>query len=229
MLVPNLHWVVIEDSETKTELVTKLLENSGISFTHLNVATPKNWKLKTKEPRWSKPRGVLQRNVALDWIRENLSEDSNDGVLYFLDDDNSYALEIFEEMRSIKGVGVWPVGLVGGLMVERPNVNSKGKVVGWHVAWSQNRPFAIDMAGFAINLKLFLRTPEGRFAFEVEKGYQETELLKHFVKSLDELEVRADNCTKVYVWHTRTETPALREEKLLLKQKKKPSNDGIEV
>jgi hypothetical protein len=53
------------------------------------------------------------------------------------------------------------------------------------------------MAGFAINLKHFLRVPEGKFAFEVEKGYQESELLKHFVKSLDELEVKAKNCTEV--------------------------------
>jgi len=100
-------------------------------------------------------------------------------------------------MRYIKGVGVWPVGLVGGLMVERPRLNSHGKVDGWLTVWSPNRPFAIDMAGFAINLQLFLSKPEGKFSFESEKGYQESELLKHFVASLDDLEVKADNCTKV--------------------------------
>ena len=48
MLVPNLHWVVIEDSETKTDLVAKLLAKTGLPYTHLNAATPKSWKLKAK-------------------------------------------------------------------------------------------------------------------------------------------------------------------------------------
>lgn len=61
----------------------------------------------------------------------------------------------------------------------------------------RTKSFFTDMAGFAINIKLFLRRPEGKFAFEVEKGYQESELLKHFVSSLDELEVKAENCTQV--------------------------------
>jgi len=43
----------------------------------------------------------------------------------------------------------------------------------------------------------YLFREEYEFAFEVEKGYQESVFLKHFVKSLDELEVKADNCTKV--------------------------------
>jgi len=41
----------------------------------------------------------------------------------------------------------------------------------------------------------------------------------------DELEPKADNCLKVYVWHTRTENPKLhRELKLQV-----PSNRGIEL
>lgn len=42
-----------------------------------------------------KPRGVSNRNRGLDWIRANAS----DGVLYFADDDNTYDLDIFEEVR----------------------------------------------------------------------------------------------------------------------------------
>jgi len=102
-------------------------------------------------------------------------------------------------MRWIKTVGVWPVGLVGGVKVERPKVNDAGKVEGWLTVWSPNRPFAIDMAGFAISLDRFLNRPEGKFAFEVKKGHQESELLRHFVSSLDELEPLADRCTKVII------------------------------
>lgn len=42
-----------------------------------------------------KPRGVSNRNRGLEWIRSNASE----GVLYFADDDNTYDLDIFEEVR----------------------------------------------------------------------------------------------------------------------------------
>lgn len=42
-----------------------------------------------------KPRGVSNRNRGLEWIRANASE----GVLYFADDDNTYDLDIFDEVR----------------------------------------------------------------------------------------------------------------------------------
>jgi hypothetical protein len=97
MLVPNLHWIIIEDSDTKTELVRKLLNQSGLSYTHLNAATPEEWRLLPGEERKMKPRGVEQRNTALQWIRDNVSPDDK-GVIFFADDDNSYALELFDEV-----------------------------------------------------------------------------------------------------------------------------------
>lgn len=45
-----------------------------------------------------KPRGVSNRNRGLDWIRANATE----GVLYFADDDNTYDIEIFEEVRIVE-------------------------------------------------------------------------------------------------------------------------------
>ena len=72
----------------------------------------------------------------LHWIRDNLGHGKplrgrapGGGVVYFADDDNTYSTELFEEMRTTRKVSVWPVGLVGGLMVERPKVDlSTGKV-----------------------------------------------------------------------------------------------------
>lgn len=145
-----------------------------------------------------------------------------------MDDDNSYSIKIFEEMRKIKTVGVWPVGLVGGLKVERPLVDPQtGKVTGFNSAWRPERPFPIDMAGFAINLQLILNTPDAMFSFRVQGGYQESVILKHLTTVAD-LEPLADKCTKVYVWHTRTEKPNLKRENELLK-KGMQSDDGIEV
>ena len=143
------------------------------------------------------------------------------------DDDNTYSLELFEEMRHTQSVSVWPVGLVGGLKVEKPKVEND-KVIGWDVTWGQDRPFALDMAGFAINVKLFLSKNKAKFAYKVKRGHQESELLKHLV-TLNELEPKAEHCTKVLVWHTRTEKVDLYMEEVRKKNNIESSDHGIEV
>jgi len=57
------------------------------------------------------------------------------------------------KMRSTRKVSVWPVAFVGELMVERPKTGENKKVQGWLVKWRPERPYAVDMAGFAINLE----------------------------------------------------------------------------
>lgn len=47
-LVPNVHWIVVEDSEEKTDLVRNLLLESKLIATHLNAKTPPFEKLKDK-------------------------------------------------------------------------------------------------------------------------------------------------------------------------------------
>lgn len=222
LLVPNVHWIIVEDSENKTAMVTNFLAKTRISFTHLNIQTPEPVKMTKDDPSWLKPKGVLQRNFGLNWLRNHIDPASK-GVVYFADDDNTYDLELFEEMRYTRKVSVWPVGLVGGLMVERPLVKN-GKVAGWNTVWKAHRPFPIDMAGFAVNLTLLLQHAHAGFSLSVPRGYQESKLLKDLV-TVDELEPRADNCTKVLVWHTRTEYPKLKQEKKLTV----PSNLNIEV
>ena len=156
------------------------------------------------------------------------------GVLYFADDDNTYSIKLFEEMRHTKGVSVWPVGIVGGLMLEKPKVEWDDQkklsiVTGWDVAWKPERPFAMDMAGFAVNVRLFLDRPKAKFAYHVRRGYQESEFLGHLNIELKDLEPKADKCTKVYVWHTRSEKPDLKMEKKRQSLLLPPSNMGIIV
>ncbi|KAF6715918.1 Galactosylgalactosylxylosylprotein 3-beta-glucuronosyltransferase 3 [Oryzias melastigma] len=43
--VPQLHWIVVEDSPQKTPLVSDLLKKSGLIYTHLHVPTAKDQKL----------------------------------------------------------------------------------------------------------------------------------------------------------------------------------------
>lgn len=64
------------------------------------------------------------------------------------------------------------------------------------------------MAGFAINLDLILSKTEATFSYKMVKGLQESEFLGYFT-TMAELEPLADKCTKVYVWHTRTEKPVV--------------------
>ncbi|KAM5137943.1 galactosylgalactosylxylosylprotein 3-beta-glucuronosyltransferase 3 [Mantella aurantiaca] len=215
LLVPALHWILVEDSAERTAAVADLLAQSDLPYTHLNVQTPPAMKLKDSDPNWLKPRGVEQRNEALRWLHEHRSPRDH-GVVYFADDDNTYSLKIFQEMRHTQKVSVWPVGLVGGLKYEAPLVDN-GKVVGFHTAWKTHRPFPIDMAGFAVSLSLLLTHPKAQFDPDAERGFLESSLLGQLV-TMRELEPRADNCTKVWVWHTRTEKPKLKQEDLLEKQ-----------
>ncbi|GFO27431.1 galactosylgalactosylxylosylprotein 3-beta-glucuronosyltransferase [Plakobranchus ocellatus] len=227
-LVPNIHWIVIEDSEQKSDMVSRLLEQTGLNYTHLNVLTPQKFKMASKDPNWLKPRGVLQRNAGLEWLRNHKNSPAKKGVLYFADDDNTYSLQIFEEMRFTQKASVWPVGLVGYLRYERPIVE-KGQVVGWFTAWKPDRPFAIDMAGFAVNLQLVLKYPKAGFSNEVRRGYQESTFLSGLQLTLSDLEPKANMCSEVLVWHTRTEKSSMENEAKLMKKFGKASNPNIEV
>ncbi|OQV22245.1 Galactosylgalactosylxylosylprotein 3-beta-glucuronosyltransferase 1 [Hypsibius exemplaris] len=213
--VENLFWIVVEDASDKSDLVAKLLRKSGLRYAHLNVATPKGMKidLASGDKQWSKPRGVWQRNEGLRWLREtfnkqapvgNSANQQQEGVVYFADDDNTYDLDLFPEIRTVRTAGVWPVAFVGELLVEKPIVVA-GIVTGWDVAYKPDRPFAVDMAGFAVNLRLVLQHPHAGFDDGQPVGYQETYFLRGLGVTLPDLEPKAGNCSEVLVWHTRTE------------------------
>ena len=50
--------------------------------------------------------------------------------------------------------------------------------------------------GFAIGLELLLSKPEASIDFNAKRGHLEESILMHLV-TVDDLEPRADNCTKV--------------------------------
>lgn len=56
---------------------------------------PEKYKLK----KGAKPRGVSNRNRGLQWIRANATR----GVFYFADDDNTYDIELFDEVSQDQG------------------------------------------------------------------------------------------------------------------------------
>ena len=49
------------------------------------------------------PKGVSNRNAALDWLINHVTHKAKDeGVLYIGDDDNTYDLDLFIQVRSMQ-------------------------------------------------------------------------------------------------------------------------------
>ena len=84
-------------------------------YTHMASPMPAHFR-KHKPP----PRGVSNRRAAIQWIRSNVQS----GVLYFGDDDNTYDLRLFDEIRFTRYLSVFPVGLVGDYAVSAPIVQN---------------------------------------------------------------------------------------------------------
>ncbi|CAD6186576.1 unnamed protein product [Caenorhabditis auriculariae] len=210
--VPNLHWIVVEDTLEPSKCVSDVINRSRVKATHLFAKTRTDMKMKYADPNWRLPRGVDQRNAALAWIRTQLS-DATTGAVYFGDDDNTYDLRLFDEIRKVKKAGVWPVGIVGGLFVETPKIGANGSIESFNAVWKPERSFPIDMAAFALNLTLVLQNPNAGFSYDVPRGYQESTFLEGLGISRKNMEPLAASCSQVFVWHTRTEKPTLTKEK----------------
>lgn len=203
-LVRNLVWILIEDSYLRSDTVTDLLRRCQVRSVHL---------IARNITRWNSPagRGVAQRNAGLTWIRKHCHLfDNCNGSFYFMDDDNKYGLTLFEKIREVEFIGIWPVGYAGYLRFEGP-VCIDNHIVEWNTYFDPQRNFPLDMAGFAVNLKLLLEYPDALFGynphsrFKAEGGWQETRFLENFVSRRDDPKVECLGSHKeVFVWHIKT-------------------------
>ncbi|KAH9366797.1 hypothetical protein HPB48_014430 [Haemaphysalis longicornis] len=76
----------------------------------------------------------------------------------------------------------------------------EGRVIGFYDPWFGGRIFPLDMAGFAVNLRLVVNNRDLRMPYET--GYLETKFLEAVgVSSLADLEPLCDNATKVRCEH----------------------------
>ena len=96
--VENLHWLLIEDANQTSDLVASVLNNSGLSYTHM-------WMQKNDVYRYD-DRGISQRNKGLEWVRRN-ADRSKGGVVYFADDDNTYDIKLFEQVTHDRIIHSW--------------------------------------------------------------------------------------------------------------------------
>ena len=103
MHVKNLHWILVEDSNGRTPLVTRFLNRCPVQSTQLYCKTSDKLQAKKirQNPGMHKNRGSEQRNAALDWLNSTYKIGQLCGVVYFGDDDNTYDLKLFDEVRFI--------------------------------------------------------------------------------------------------------------------------------
>ena len=72
--VPNLFWIIVEDADEPSPLPRALLKRLNfVSFYHIAVRTPEKLRMNSSDPNWKLPRGVVQRNAALQYLRLVLS------------------------------------------------------------------------------------------------------------------------------------------------------------
>ncbi|KAL7631021.1 UNVERIFIED_CONTAM: hypothetical protein RMT77_018690 [Armadillidium vulgare] len=200
LLVPRVHWILAEDSKTCSQVLSDFLEKLGLPFTHIASPMPDIYRKLSQAPR-----GVSNRRAALQWVRDH---GADNGVLYFLDDDNAIDIRLFEEMRDTRKVSMWPVGLIGLYSVSSPVLNDDGLVVGFYDAWPAGRKFQVDMAGFAVNVEYLRKQRKASMPYIA--GHEEDGFLKSLRITLPDIEVKANRCTEILVWHTRTTKNPLR-------------------
>ncbi|KAH6935560.1 hypothetical protein HPB50_006799 [Hyalomma asiaticum] len=181
-----IFWVVVEDAERPSALVRNIMSRSVLPGVQLFSRTPPEFRKQIYG------RGVTPRMKAIRWLRANAVLPS---VLYFADDDNSYDHRLFAQVARVQRVGVLPVGLVGSYGVSSPVVSPNGSVVGFHDAYRPSRHFAMDMAGFAVNMRLVLSSQN--ISLPHKQGAIENAFLESLGVSIHDLEPLASNCTEV--------------------------------
>ncbi|XP_067006042.2 galactosylgalactosylxylosylprotein 3-beta-glucuronosyltransferase P isoform X2 [Anabrus simplex] len=189
--VKNISWLVVEDAEKKSKSVAEFLQKCGIHYQHLIGPMPEKYRKKKEQPK-----GVSNRNRAIQWLKDH----NTSGVMYFADDDNTYDVQLFEEMRYTRRVSMWPVGLCSKFGWSSPIVK-EGCLVGFYDSWIGYRKYPVDMAGFAVNIDFMKKHPHAYVPYS--QGYEEDGFLKSLESlKVTDIEVKASNCTKILVWHT---------------------------
>lgn len=187
-----MHWVVIEDAYEDSEFISELLTRLPFPSTHL-VAK------KTEEERRVGTRGCTQRNIGLRWI---LTEDIEDGVMYFADDDNAYDIRVFDELRQSTKIGLVPTGHLARTGLSSPIVRN-GAVTGYLDVWPGKRKWPVEMASLGINIRFWRSRGAPQFT-PTKKGFAETMFLEDMNVTYADLQPLAKNCTEFLVWHTNT-------------------------
>uniref|UniRef100_A0A914ZM43 Galactosylgalactosylxylosylprotein 3-beta-glucuronosyltransferase n=2 Tax=Parascaris univalens TaxID=6257 RepID=A0A914ZM43_PARUN len=148
MNIRNIAWIVVEDGKKFNNPTHHLIRRTQIAYCYIAVGRLKTFPV----------RGWSARDYALKFILRRFANFSNRAVVYFADDDNTYDIRLFDRfIRKVEAIGVWAVGLVAGQIVEAIKHSAENIVNGWLNEFSPKHNWEINMASFAINLRILLR------------------------------------------------------------------------
>lgn len=204
---PPVLWIVVEMNSQSVE-TADLLRRTGVMYRHLVCM---------KNLTQIKYRSLHQRNMALSHIEMHRL----DGIVFFADDTNIYATELFEQMRQIRRLGTWAVAkLVPGtnqIALEGPVCNG-GQVLGWHTKDGRRRfrRFHVGMSGFAFNSTILWDSKRWhrptlepiRQLDTVKEEFQVSTFIEQVVEDESQMEGLPQNCSKVMVWHLQIKSPS---------------------
>lgn len=186
----DIFWIVSEDAPKRSKIVSDIMSQTNLPTVHLLGPRPQTHLDKRSG------RGVSNRLAGLNWLRSQFTGTTTQGIIYFADDDNSYDIRVFDEMKNTNGVSVWPVGMIAKVGVSSPILDiTNASVIGFHDPFMTRRKFAVDMAGFAVDLQLFLTKVKATMPYKV--GYEEDYFIRSLGVKMADLEPKANNCTMV--------------------------------
>ncbi|KAK7085023.1 hypothetical protein SK128_009859 [Halocaridina rubra] len=110
---------------------------------------------------------------------------------------------------------MFPAGFVTRLQLSTPIIKN-GQFTGWYDGWIADRKYPVDMATFAFSVELLHKRPRANMAWSY--SYQEESILASLGIKPEDIELKADGCTKILVWHTKSVKPKLADRDLLLPQ-----------
>lgn len=204
LVQPPLLWIVVEMPAQSKE-TADVLRKTGVMYRHLVC---------DKNATDVKDRSAPQRNVALAHIEQHRL----DGIVYFVDDNNVYTLELFEQLREIKRFGTWPIGMFthnkNKIVVEGPVCNST-RVIGWQTNEMSKKlcRFHVNNSGFAFNSTILWdpqkwRRPTSELIRQLDTdkdGLQDTKFIEQLVADESQMEGLANGCSKIMVWNLHLE------------------------
>uniref|UniRef100_A0A1B0ABJ1 Galactosylgalactosylxylosylprotein 3-beta-glucuronosyltransferase n=1 Tax=Glossina pallidipes TaxID=7398 RepID=A0A1B0ABJ1_GLOPL len=190
--VPRLHWIVTDLYPTCNQYLSAFLHKFHMPFTHLS-----NRLLDGFYEDKFEPQGFEEKEAGIEWLR---TRNITSGILYFGNDDNTYDLKLFQEIRSTRVVSMFPVGLTDANGISGPLVR-EGKIIGFLTPRENGRRWPVDMAGFALNLSYM---PKYLNAGTMPDYEEEDYLLRCLALNMDIIEPKGNNCTEILAWRTRT-------------------------
>ena len=113
------------------------------------------------------------------FFRSKIFVNSRNDVVYFADADHVYDSKLFEAIRDVGVVGMFPVGLTQPLGISSPVIGNNGQVVGFlsDAETSNGRRFPVPLTGFSVGLSVIRKT-------KPQMAYRSTWEGESFLRSL---------------------------------------------